>query len=54
MGSCNVVRGEMCFVISLASVLWGHPCESGKMELQRMDCVQLWDGAFRIRVDEGM
>ncbi|RMB98672.1 hypothetical protein DUI87_24890 [Hirundo rustica rustica] len=32
----------------------GHPGESGKMELQRVNCAQLWDGALRSRVDEGM
>lgn len=54
MGSCNAVRQGMCFGVCFASVFWGYPSESGKMELQRVDCAQLWDEAFRIRVDEGM
>lgn len=54
MGSCNAVRQGMCFGVYFSSVLWGHPNESGKMQLQRVDWAQLWDGAFRIWVDEGM
>lgn len=44
----------MCFGIRFASVLWGYPSESGKMELWRVDCAQFWDGAFKIQVDDGM
>lgn len=39
--SCNAVRQGVCIGVCFASVLWGYPSESGKMELQRVDCAEV-------------